>query len=141
MDLIHIFYINQLLFFFITMLSKLLNSLNNLVDIYISGNNINNELGVSHSRENILLPIGVSIIAKNIKESNTKSDFLSKLRGLLILYIKRIAVYAVIITAIVEVCSFGILSRLAINTRSNTFTTVVIPLGIALLITFIKIFL
>ena len=104
------------------MVSTLLKSLNNLVDIYISGNNINNELGVNHERENTSLPTGVNII----------------ISGLLILYIKRIAVYAVMITAIVDVCSFDMLSKLAKNTNNNIFTTVVIPLGIALLITFMK---
>ena len=130
-------YINQDFFLSITMLSKLDNNLNNLVDIYISGSKIKSEFGVI-SRENILLPIGVTSARRNIILSIKRSDFLSKLSGLLILYISKSAVYAVIITAHVEVCVPGILSRLATKTRINMFTTVVIPLGIAFDTTFIK---
>ena len=131
-------YINQDLFLSITMLSKLDNNLNNLVDIYISGSKIKSEFGVNISRENILLPIGVTSARRNIILSIKRSDFLSKLSGLLILYISKSAVYAVIITAHVEVCAPGNLSRLATKTSINMFTTVVIPLGIAFDTTFIK---
>lgn len=131
-------YINQDLFLSIIKLSKLDNNLNNLVDIYISGSKIKSEFGVNISRENILLPIGVTSARRNIILSTKRSDFLSKLSGLLILYISKRAVYAVIITAHVEVCAPGNLSRLAIKTSINMFTTVVIPLGIAFDTTFMK---
>ena len=74
----------------------------------------------------------------NIEVNNTNKDVLRKLSGLLILYIRRSAVYAVIITAHVDVCSVGSFNKLANKTKSKIFTTVVIPLGIALLITFTK---
>ena len=70
----------------------LLNSLNNLVDTYISGKSINNALGVNQTSENISLPNGVNIASKNKTYNKTNNNFLNRLSGLLILYINNIAV-------------------------------------------------
>lgn len=116
----------------------LLNILNNFVLKYIKITNIKTALGFKNTIENNFLVSGNMIARENKIVSVISNNLLRMFSGLLILYIKRSAVYAVTITAMVDVWLCDKLNILAMKTSNNMFITVVIPLGIALLITFMK---
>ena len=90
-------------FFSITIFSSLLKKTNILVDIIIKNDKIKSEFASRNSNEYKLLKNGTKIANENKIIIKISKLFLSKLSGLLILYISKTAVYHVITTAIVDV--------------------------------------